>query len=180
MGRPLWRRPMRRLLAHSGRVLPLPRAWPALASPTRAAGRLRRTVGGHPMRSRSPRSTPTVLCPRPARGDGTARRVWGRHVWWAPVHGKHVRTRHRLLAALGSHGGKKRHHPRAGNVCLLTRRGLPRNCSSCMIVTEGSPRAFGPTHSPTPWPAESNSGPSGRDRIVHSRPDSDGRRRCHA
>jgi hypothetical protein len=70
--------------------------------------------------------------------------------------------------------------PLRGIFCLLTTGDLPRNCCLRMTVTEGSPRTFGPTHSPTPWPAESSSGPSGRDRIVHSLPYSDGRRRCRA
>jgi hypothetical protein len=78
------------------------------------------------MLSRSPRRTPPGRCHRHARGDGTSRRVWCRHVWLAPGPGNHVRTRHRRLAALGSHGGKTRKNPLLGSVCLLTRRGRIR------------------------------------------------------
>jgi hypothetical protein len=126
LGHPLWRRQMRRRLAHGLRVLPLPQAGHDLASPPRSAGRLSRTVGGHHMISRSQRGPPTVRCHRPASGDCTSIRVWCSHVCLAPGHGNQVRTRHRLLAARGSHGGKKRKNPLSGKVCLLTRRGLIR------------------------------------------------------
>jgi hypothetical protein len=122
---------------------------------------------------------PNGLCHRCAHNDRTSRGVWCSHVTWAPASGKQFRTRYHLTTTPGSKAGKKE-MPRPGEVCPLTTGGLPRNCSSGVRATSESPRAFGPTHRPRPWPGASSSGPPGPGNAVHRPPYSGVHRPCRA
>ena len=63
-------------VANSSRVLPLSRAWPALANGPPSAPPLRRPVCGYGYMSRPPRDHATSLGIRPCHGDRAAIRVW--------------------------------------------------------------------------------------------------------
>ena len=111
-------------VVNGSRVLPLSRAWHALAHATRAAIPLRRPVGGDRYIARPPRDHAPSLCTGHYHGDRASRSVWCSH------DGVHLRseiksadeTDCRLRSALER--GKKSQKPLLGIVCLLTSRVL--------------------------------------------------------
>ena len=94
-------------VANGSRVLPLTRAWHALANGHRSAALLPRPVGGYREVSRPQRDKRASLCTRHSLGERASRSVWCRHVLAAPVYRNEVRTCDRLSTALGPGTRKK-------------------------------------------------------------------------
>jgi site-specific DNA recombinase len=130
------------------------------------------------LRSRPARMRHSALCPMGYAGHGDVRTPPEAWTLVAQIPPLVSQEPFGLVQAKLAHNQRfaARHH-KAHDYWLGA---LPRNCSSDVPVTEESPRAFGPTYSPTPWPGASNSGLPGRGRVVHRPPDFGARRPCPA
>jgi hypothetical protein len=117
------------LVAHGPRVRLLPRTCRALDNAC-ALSPLLDEDGRRARRHCSVAArAPTRLCPRRPGGEGTARRVWCRHVWSALSYGNHGRTRDRLLTTSGIYRRKKHKKSALRSSVSLDTRG-PHTCSA--------------------------------------------------